>query len=423
MPRNQDIDRRSIAVLSAGHACVDVCQGAIPALMPFLVIRRGYSYSEATALLLVMTFSSSMLQPLFGHLSDRHSLSWLLPGGILLGGAGTAAIGLTDSFALVLAAVCLSGLGVGAYHPEGARFANYAAGRRRATGMSFYAVGGNLGFALGPIVVTALVLPLGIGGVAWLALPVTVAALLMAAELPRLNRFRREREDRGGSAGPAPTAEEAAGDRWLPFAGVATIAGFRSATYFALQAFVPLWFIQHLDQAAAIGNGALTALLVSGAVGTLVGGRVADRIGKRRVITISLSMATPLILLFLILGPAPATVALALTGFFLVGTFSITVVLGQEYLPNRVGLASGVTLGAAIGVGGLIAWLLGLLADRTGLLTVLLITAALPLPGLLFTTMLPPSRRPGAGSPRPARREPVAVAGPAEVAGSTERPA
>lgn len=408
MSTTREMDRRSIAVLSAGHACVDVCQGAIPALMPFLVVRRGYSYSAATALLLVMTFSSSMLQPLFGHFSDRRSLAWLLPGGIVLGGAGTAVIGLVDSFELTLAAVCLSGIGVGAYHPEGARFANYVAGERRATGMSFYAVGGNIGFALGPVAVTALVLPFGIAGVAWIALPMAVAAALLASELPRLKRFRPGSADPaesdelpvepgfGTSSAPAAqpaTAEPDPGrDRWLPFTGVAAIAGFRSATYFALQAFVPLWFIQHLDESTAVGNGALTALLVAGAIGTLVGGRVADRIGKRLVIAISLSVTSPLILLFLVLGPAPAVLLLAAIGFFMVGTFSITVVLGQEYLPGRVGLASGVTLGAAIGFGGLVAWLLGLLADQTSLLTVLLVTAVLPLPGLIFTRMLPPTR-------------------------------
>ncbi|MDQ2622066.1 MAG: MFS transporter [Actinomycetota bacterium] len=414
MDATREMDRRSIAVLSAGHGCVDICQGAIPALMPFLVIRRGYSYSEATALLLVMTFSSSMLQPLFGHFSDRRSLAWLLPGGILLGGAGTVLVGFATSFELTLAAVCISGIGVGAYHPEGARFANYVAGERRATGMSFYAVGGNVGFALGPVAVTALVLPLGITGIAWIALPITLAAVLLAAELPRLKRFRPEADptpeesgaEIGTEIGPGfgtssgatvspvtnPGSSDPLRDRWLPFSGVAAIAGFRSATYFALQAFIPLWFIQHLNESTAVGNGALTALLVSGAIGTLVGGRVADRIGKRRVITISLSVTTPLILLFLLLGPAPAIVLLAAIGFFMVGTFSITVVLGQEYLPARVGLASGVTLGAAIGFGGLIAWLLGLLADQTSLLTVLLVTAALPLPGILFTWLLPPTK-------------------------------
>lgn len=402
MPRTAGYDRRSIAVLSIGHCCVDICQGAIPALMPFMVIRRGYSYSEATALLLVMTFASSLLQPLFGHASDRKALSWLLPGGILLAGCGLALVAFTPAFWPTLAAVFLSGLGVGAYHPEGARFANYVAGDRRATGMSLYAVGGNLGFALGPVTVTALVLPFGLGGLAWIAIPMAIAGGLLATELPRLNRFTPtpgRSDPRGAPAVSQP-------DRWVPFGIVAAIAGFRSSAYFALQAFVPLWYIHHLGQSAALGNGGLTGLLVAGAAGTIVGGRAADRFGRRTVIKVSLGLATPLILGFLALGPLAGLAALAATGFFMVGTFSITVVLGQEYLPNRVGLASGVTLGAAIGVGGLVAWLLALLADQTGLLPVLLITAALPLPGMLLATLLPPSGHP-AGSRRPGLNEDV----------------
>lgn len=391
MAPSRGYDRRSIAVLSAGHCCVDVCQGAIPALMPFLVIRRGYSYSEATALLLVMTFASSMLQPIFGHASDRRPLAWLLPGGILLAGAGLVLVALTSSFGPTLAAAFLSGLGVGAYHPEGARFANHVAGEWRATGMSLYAVGGNVGFALGPVAVTALVLPLGIGGLAWIGLPMILAASLLTAELPRLKGFVRSRPAATRPPADGQPGAPADPDRWGPFSAVAAIAGFRSSTYFALQAFVPLWYIQHLDQSTAFGNGALTALLVAGAVGTLIGGRVADRVGRRLVIQVSMGLTGPLILLFLLLGPVPATIVLTAAGFFMIGTFSITVVLGQEYLPGRIGLASGITLGAAIGVGGIIAWLLSLLADQTGLLTVLLIAAVLPLPALLLAARLPPS--------------------------------
>lgn len=420
MPQNQQMDRRSIAILSTGHACVDVCQGAIPALMPFLVVRRGYTYSEATSLLLAMTFFSSMVQPLLGHFSDRRSLAWLLPGGIILGGLGTGLVGLSSSFALSLVAVCVSGLGVGAYHPEGARFANYVAGSRRATGMSFYAVGGNVGFALGPVVVTGLALPFGISGIAWIALPMILAAALLSLELPRLTSFRptagpahkpdltRETTPSSGedhrnralvkNVSVTVSAEEQRSqpprEQWAAFGGVAAIAGFRSATYFALQAFIPVWFITHLGQSTGVGNGALTALLVAGAAGTIAGGRIADRIGKRLVIKASLTVTPPLILLMLATGPALAIVLLAAIGFFIVGTFSITVVLGQEFLPERVGFASGVTLGAAIGFGGLVAWVLSLIADQTGLLTVLLMTAALPLPALFFTTMLPPTRSP-----------------------------
>lgn len=394
----KDMDRRSIGVLSSGHALVDVCQGAVPALIPFLIARRGYSYSEATALILVMTFSSSLLQPLFGLITDRRSISWLLPGGVLVGGLGIAAVGLVESFPLTLAAVGLAGLGVGAYHPEGARNANYVAGsRRRATAMSLYAVGGNAGFALGPVTVTLLVLPLGLGGLVWFALPMTIGALLLARELPRIDALRLSTiaasSDAHGSRGE---------DRWWPFAGIASVAGFRSAAYFGLQAFVPVFMITRMGSSDAVGNAALTILLITGAIGTLVGGRVADRIGTRPVLTVSLGVVVPLTLALLTVGEVLAFPLLAAIGFFMVGTFSISVVLGQEYLPNRIGVASGVTLGAAIGFGGLVAWLLGILADQTSLTTVLAVIAFLPLPAFLISLLLP-----GENAARPAREEPA----------------
>ncbi len=398
-------------MLSVGHGCVDVCQGAVPALLPFLIDGRGYSYAQATSLLLVMTFMSSMLQPLFGHLADKRSLGWLLPGGIVLGAAGVAVVGLTDSYAATLIAVGLSGLGVGAYHPEGARYANFVSGDRRATGMSLYAVGGNIGFALGPILVTPLVLLFGIGGVVWMALPLIGVAAFLFRELPRIDAFRPDLTTNESSA-----AAERRPDRWLPFTGVATIAGFRSAVYFGLQAFVPIYFISHLHSSTAVGNTALTMLLVFGAVGTLVGGRVADRRGKKLVMVVSLGVLTPMLLLFLTLGQIPAIVSMAVIGFFMVGTFSITVVLGQEFLPSRIGVASGVTLGAAIGFGGLVAYLLGLLADQVSLTTVMLVIAALPLPAFAISLVIPTDRdRDDAASPEPAAEEPMQPAGGADL--------
>lgn len=250
--------------------------------------------------------------------------------------------------------------------------------------MSLYAVGGNAGFALGPILVTTLVLLFGLGGMIWFAVPMVLGAVLLALELPRIDALRLARI--------AATSEEHDGpgeDRWWPFAGIATVAGFRSAAYFGLQAFVPVFLITRMGTSDALGNAGLTVLLVAGAIGTLVGGRVADRVGTRPVLILCLGMVVPLTLALLVAGLWAAFPLLAAIGFFMVGTFSIAVVLGQEYLPNRIGVASGVTLGAAIGFGGMVAWLLGLLADQTSLTTVMLVIATLPVPAFLISLMLP----------------------------------
>lgn len=386
------IDRRGIATLAVGHACVDVTQGAVPALIPFLIHGRHWSYGAAGALVLAMTASSSLLQPLFGWVADRRSLSWLLPGGVVLAAVGIALAGACSaSEPLTFALVALAGLGVGAYHPEGARYANYVSGAQRASGMSLYSVGGNVGFALGPITVTPLVLAVGLHGTLWLLVPLLTVAALLARELPRLRGFHPAR----GAGGPAHAAAAAAPrpERWRPFARVAAIAGVRSGAYFGLQAFVPAYFIAHYGSSAGVANAALTTILVAGALGTLVGGRLADRLGRRRILVACNAVLTPLLLLVLAVGEPTAFVLLALVGFFTVGTFSITVVLGQEYLPNRIGIASGVTLGAAIGVGGIVAALLGQLADAVGLTPVLLTIAALPLPALALSVSLPHEHR------------------------------
>ena len=250
--------------------------------------------------------------------------------------------------------------------------------------MSFYSVGGNIGCALGPILVTPLILIFGFSGIAWILLPVSAGALLVATSLPWLRTFHPDHKSK-----KAVAKEPARHDRWIPFSGIAAIAGFRSATYFGMQAFVPLYFISKWDASTAIGNSALTVLLVFGAVGTIAGGQLAERLGKGLIMKVSLGLLAPLILLFMVSGEAAAFGLLAMVGFFMVGTFAIAVVMGQEFLPNRIGVASGVTLGAAIGFGGFVAFLLGILADNTSLTTVMLVIAVLPLPAFLISLVIP----------------------------------
>jgi MFS transporter, FSR family, fosmidomycin resistance protein len=228
-----------------------------------------------------------------------------------------------------------------------------------------------------------------------------VVAATITASLPHLLSFRPDapRARASSSSAAAPPQRP---DRWRPFSLVAGVAAFRSGAYFGLQAFIPSYFISHFGASAGQANAALTVLLVSGAAGTLVGGRLADRIGRRPILVGCMAVLPPLILLVLVSGQVFGFVLLALVGFFIIGNFSITVVLGQEFLPNRIGIAAGVTLGAAIGVGGVTSALLGLLADAAGLTAVMLVIAALPIPGLACALALPRGRaRSGAGARRP----------------------
>lgn len=148
--------------LCAGHFATDLAQGAPPALLVFLVPKLGLSYTLAAAVILVATISSSVVQPAFGLWSDARGASWLLPTGVVLAGAGVALAAIAPNYPLLLLAVLVSSLGVAAFHPEGSKFASFTSGRRRASGMAVFTVGGNLGFAFGPLLASTVVVALGL---------------------------------------------------------------------------------------------------------------------------------------------------------------------------------------------------------------------------------------------------------------------
>ncbi|MBV9006017.1 MAG: MFS transporter, partial [Solirubrobacterales bacterium] len=349
--------------------------------------------------------SSSVIQPVFGHVSDRLSLPWLMPLGPALGGLGVALAGLAPSYGLTFAAIVLSGLGVAAFHPEGSRFANYVSGARRASGMSLFSVGGNVGFALGPVLVTPLVLAFGLHGTVFVLIPTWLMAAVLVRELPRLRLFRTDVE----SGRVRSSAEHEA---WGPFALLAGVIALRSFVYFGLVTFIPLYFVDVLHTSKAFGNSALTAMLLGGAVGTLVGGPLADRFGRRTVLIGSMLILPPLIVGFLLSGPVLALVFASFAGAATIATFAVTIVMGQEFLPGRLGVSAGVTIGLSIGLGGVGAPLLGLLGDASGLSAVFEAIAILPLLALVLTLALPQGRsapRAGATARATARRRETAT--------------
>ena len=387
-----------MAVLSGGHLFTDIAQGSIPALLPFLISRDHLNYASASALILAATISSSVIQPLFGHISDRRSLPWLMPLGPVLGGIGVGLVGIAPNYGLTFAAVVVSGIGVAAFHPEGSRFANYVSGSRRSSGMSLFSVGGNIGFALGPVLVTPLVLVFGMPGTLFVIVPTALMSVVLALELPRLKTFRSDLS--GGRVAPNQSH-----DAWGPFTILGLVIALRSFVYFGFVTFIPLYYVHVLHTSKALGSAALTAMLAGGAAGTLIGGRLADRFGRSAVLRGSMLLLPPLIVGFLVSGPALALVFAALAGSATIATFAVTIVMGQEYLPGRIGVASGVTIGLSIGLGGVGAPLLGLLADSSGLPAVFDLIAVFPLIALGLAQLLPtPARQPsGVALTSPAR--------------------
>ena len=381
-----------MAMLSAGHLFTDVGQGSIPALLPFLIVRDHLSYAGASALILAATIASSVIQPVFGHLSDRRSLPWLMPVGPVLGGLGVGLAAIAPSYGLSFAAVVVSGIGVAAFHPEGSRFANYVSGARRSSGMSLFSVGGNIGFALGPALVTPLVLAFGLSGALLVILPTSLMGVVLARELPRLKTFRVDLTKRH-AAGAADQ------DAWRPFTLLAIVIALRSFVYFGFITFIPLYFIHDLHTGRGVAGAALTVMLVGGAIGTLVGGQLADRFGRRSVLIGSMAVLPFLTVGFLLSPPALAMLFAAVAGAATIATFAVTIVMGQEFLPGRIGVASGVTIGLSVGMGGVAAPLLGILADADGLRSVFELIIVFPLAALALSLLLPVRRDPGHQAP------------------------
>ncbi|MFJ7072004.1 MFS transporter [Streptomyces sp. NPDC098781] len=375
--------------MSLGHACVDVYQGAVAALVPYFVAERAYSYAAASGVVLAASLLSSVVQPLFGALTDRWAMPWLLPLSALAGGAGVALSGVTGSYALTLAVVAVSGIGVAAYHPEAARAAR-AASQGSHTAMGWFSLGGNLGFALAPLLVAAVVATGGLGATPLLFAPAVVGAALCAAAV------RSTAAGRGTAAG----RDEGAGtDDWPSFLRLSGAIMCRSIVFVGLSAFVSLHVRQRTGGGAGAGTAALCLLYAGGAVGTVAGGRLAERFGRLTVVRHAYALSV-LAVAGVVFAPGPAVYPfVALTSAGLYVPFSLHVTLGQDYLPRRVGTASGVTLGLAVSVGGLAAPALGALADATSLRTALLPLIALPALGRLLLSGLREPAAPGRATP------------------------
>src|SRR5438067_11066544 len=371
-----------MAALSSGHCATDFANGALPALLPFFVEKFDLSYTLAAAAVLASAVSSSIVQPLFGLWSDRRGAIWLLPGGVALAGIGIALASAAPTYPLVLLFVVVSGLGVAAFHPEGSKFAAFASGRRRASAMSLFSIGGNFGFAVGPIAATPLVLAFGLNGGLLLAVPglaVAVALLLLA---PFLGSFAPERGRQVETDEP---------DRVGALLLVLGVIAFRSVAWFGLVTVVPLWEVS-LGHSKAHGSHLLSLMLLAGGLGTLAAGPIADRIGRRPVLVVSMLAVCPLTLVYIVVGGLPGAVALALVGVCVIGTFGVTMVMSQEYLPRRIGMASGLSIGLSIGLGGIAAVGLGPVADSVDLRTAMYAAAAAAVPGFVLATLLPSTR-------------------------------
>lgn len=375
------------------HAVDDFYQGLVPASIPFFVLDRGYSYVAASGLVLAAALGSSLPQPLLGVLVDRRPLLWVAPAGLLVAGAGAGLAGLAPAYPVVWLLILVSGIGIAAFHPAAGRDARRAAGDSTVA-MSLFAAGGSVGFFLAPALATPLLSALGIGATALFVPPAVLTAFV-------LWRYQTRR------TAHLPTADTTAGrDRWGPFLVLTVVAVVRSVLFLGMNTFLALYWIGYLGADQMLGGVALTAFLVGGVVGTVSGGRVADRIGMRATVRLGGAVAVPALIALRLCGdPRLALVLVALAGVAANLPFAVLVKLGQDYLPARPGTAAGVTLGIAVSAGGLFMPVLGGIADRHGPQAVLTVLCVVPALAAALAFALPPTGGTGPRGRRP-RRDP-----------------
>ena len=373
-----------LMVLSLGHLVTDIYQSALPAILPFLKENLSLSYTMAGVILMAANFTSSLLQPLFGYLSDRQEKALLLPIGCLCAGVGFSLLSFSSSYALILMLVIVSGFGIASYHPEGYKTAHFFTGEKRATGMAIFSVGGNMGFAIGPIISIYIIKYMGFSSLPVIIVPslVFVAIIIFYWRNISITELKKDR------TAEKVFAQERQKGAYISLSILIAIVIMRSWTQMGLMTYIPFYYINHLKGDPLYAGKLVFVFLLGGAIGTLGGAPLADRWGHKRYLIISMFFSTLLLPLIFIVDGYMLFVVLGLLGMTLISTFSVTVVMAQQLLPRNLGVASGLMVGFAIGAGGICVTLLGVIADHFGVPAALESIMIIPLAGFILSAAL-----------------------------------
>ena len=376
----------AVYLFSLGHLSVDWCQGAIPALLPYFIRNYDLSYQAAGTLVFANVLVASVLQPLFGYYSDRISRPWFIPLGTLFCGISVALMGFCTSFAAIFAAAMLSGVGSAIFHPEAALMVNRIAAKAKGQALGTFSVGGNAGFAIGPIVAGICAYKLGIHTLLVFGIVNTVLAAALWTKMSYVLR-QVSLSDRQETEKKTVKVKE---NDWKAF-GILSLPIFARSIGFTLSnTFIPIYWMAVLHASATQGTTALSILFTMGACITFGGGLLADRFGYVKIIRAAFFCMVPAYLLLTHttkLWLATALLLPAAVSIFM--PYSPIVVLGQTYLAKNAGFASGVTLGLTTTLGGIFAPLVGAAADRWGLVPALQIFWIAGLIGLIASFFLP----------------------------------
>ena len=372
-------------LMMVAHLCDDLNQGALVAVIPFLVLHNGYSYAEVTALLLASNAASAIIQPLFGWLGDKKPRPWLMALGIFLAGIGMAGVGVLPNYPLIMASAMLSGIGVAMFHPEGGRLGNLTAGEQKGKGMSIFAVGGKLGFTFGPLVATAAITIWGLPGTLIFIIPSTLCAAVLLSQNKALLGFSNP--DKGSSA------DNLYKDNWVGFGFVMGAISCRSIMYYAFLSFIPLFLVYNLGQEEAFASSVISLFALVCAVGTIASGWAGQALGAKKLIIVSYACVAVEVIIFAFNGSLIiALILIALLALTCDISYPSAVAMGQSFVPHHLGMASGLSFGVMVCIGGLMTPVFGLIGDYFGLQVVMLCVTAIAILGIAITLFIPKNR-------------------------------
>ena len=284
------MDLRKILLISLGHLSCDLNGGALPSLMPYLAAAHGFNYQAAGALMFAYSATSSLVQPVFGYLADKHARSWFVPLAVLLAGGSLGLVGFLDSYWAIFLTLMLCGVGGALFHPEGARYANLVSGNRKGAGMSIFSVGGNSGFVVGPLLVAGATFVAGLHGTAvFLLLALCTASFLFF----QMRGWQRQIPQSNAAAGQAEPRND-----WHAFGVLTLVIASRSILFLGFNTYIPMYWHDVFGQSKEFGAMMLAFFCVCGVSSNVLGGFLADRIGYARIIRLSWWLALPAALAF-----------------------------------------------------------------------------------------------------------------------------
>ncbi|MBU8790696.1 MULTISPECIES: MFS transporter [Oceanobacillus] len=383
---------RILFIIGACHLLNDSLQAVIPAMFPILERSMGLSFTQLGLIAFTLNMISSVMQPLVGTFTDKKPLPYSLPIGLTSSMVGMLGLALAPNFWLVLVSVVFIGLGSAVFHPEGSRVVYLAAGNKRGLAQSIFQVGGNSGQALAPVITALILVPLGQIGAAWFTL-IAGLAVVFLTYIAKWYRGQIQSIQAKKKKLAAKTHSRAVSKAIKSALIVLIFLVFARSWYAAaISNFYAFYAIDSYDLTIAKSQIYIFIFLAMGAVGTFLGGPLADRFGRRNVILFSLVASSPLSILLPYVGPIFAMILLATIGLFLMSSFSVTVVYAQELVPGKIGTMSGLIVGLAFGMGAIGSVALGYFIDLLGLSTTMIMASLLPLLGFL-TFLLPTDKK------------------------------